>query len=377
MTKGGRAGLIRIRRALWGRRQYLLYILDFSILCVVWRSFEYWRFAALRLLDFSTGLPFPHWEWWRRAYLYVPLFGAVAINVLWVKKRAAAQAIYLLLLMQLVNLTVWICWPLWCMSKVAVLADVFAATLVVVSGLRRRILSVRSWCYYAAAVFGFAAAVVLFVNDVMPRGAPGRECEAVRRNPELEMLVDQPMPGRPRSRFLLYRAKRKDLLIVYRNPEPQQPKVEQFDLTNKTFRPLPLPTGSECIGAYYDEGRDLVLLVVETAPGAIFAERNIENKYGKKLFVFDGDFAIVKRIDFPEVPYDDYNAYMFGFGNGVVIQGESTFFFDLDTFKLERRDLRRRGERTCAIVGEGGFTRVAGDRVVVSGGGDPLPEGFD
>jgi hypothetical protein len=182
--------------------------------------------------------------------------------------------------------------------------------------------------------------------------------------PLVQFDQDREPKGRPR--FLVPRPSKGDMLVVYREPDWFESKVDRLDLASGELSPLDLPEHSECIGAYHDERRDLVLLVIVEKSSALNPIT-----YPKKLLVLNAELSPIRKLDFPEIDYCDYNAYMFESEGRVVIQGESTFFFDLDTFELTRDDVRSKGSRQCLVFAEMGFARIHETQYVVSGGGQP------
>ena len=338
----------------WLKRRFFPFVIDFVILACIIAWWARWRFAGI----------------------YLPLLLALLINVLWEKRRRIAQVIYFLLMIEVLELALLSLFPLWCISQMLFLF-VLLIPVVILLGLYlkyyhlgRYLTSIRFWCWCVSAMMVFSGVIVSLANNEILSKRSG-ECEAVYGNPDLECLYDIRGKNRAKPRSLLYRQNKKDLDIVYRGPASDQPKVERLDLTAGEVLQLPLPALSECIGAYYDEGRDLLLLVYVLRPNKI---KPI--KYHKKLRVFSGDFEEHYDLTFPEIQYCDYNAYMMETNGKIMIQGESTFYLDLDTRQLVRDDLlyiqRKAGQKQCDLLAETGFARVTDDRFVISGGGGAM-----
>ena len=305
------------------------------------------------------------WARWRFAGIYMPLGLSLLANGLWKKYRVVGEVFYFLVLVQVLDITILSLFPLWCVSRFALVLTVAAPLGGFLIFFRRYLRYARAWLYCISAVM-FVSAVLVSHADKKPNDLRDAQCNVVANNPALEVLLDARGTNRELVRFLCHRPNKNDLIVTYRNPS-RGPRAERLDLATKTATELPLPPDSECIGVYYDSVRDLLFLVYVTNPNYLRPE-----KYPKKLLILDGRSQFVKLMVFPEIEYCDYNAYMFPYKDKLVIQGESTFFLDLNTFALDRRDLRNIGNVRCILMAETGFVHFSDDRFVISGGGEPL-----
>lgn len=308
--------------------------------------------------------------WWARLEIfgiYLPLGLAVLLNIQRVNRTWLARLFYLAIGLLYADTLLLSFYPLQCISRLAVAFCIGLTVALVFLAWRRGVLSIQIACYCLFPAIGVSIVITLLTNAKPPMLLPPA-CVGAGASHHVTPLVqfDEQREPKGRPRFLLRRPTKNDMLVIYREPDPFESKVDRLDLSTLQLSPLDLPKHSECIGAYYHAPLDLVFLVIVEKASSL---KPI--KYPKKLLVMSGDFSLIRQLDFPEIDYCDYNAYMFESEGRIVIQGESTFFLDPSTLALTRDDVRRKGTHSCLVFAEMGFARLTETQFVVSGGGQP------
>ena len=310
--------------------------------------------------------------WWTTPFRWFRIYHYLIILLLFRWKRfdrfIPVRIIYFLLSLAFIDLSIFTFFPMHCISLPG-----FVISLISIPVCLFVMVKTTGWSSRGLA-FSFIPALMLGVIIVGRANQPctSEECEAVRAQPEIEVLADTTLNSNQRGfpRFMLHRKKHNDLIVTYRKPTPlsldQFPiNADRFDLKTKKLHPLRNVTG-EPIGMHYHEPRDQVFI-------ATINKGN--HKHPKTLLVLDSRLKTTDVIDFLGGDDDDYTAHIMSFGDRLAIraEGEGVYVVDPKTHDIRLKDTSNlQTNLKCRMFADAGFIKTGPARFMISGGVGPL-----
>jgi hypothetical protein len=301
---------------------------------------------------------------WFRFYYYPVVVGLLQ----WKKfyRFPPVRLIFALLSALFASFTVFSLFPMYCVSKPWFVVTASSIPVCFILLVKHGGFSARAFArsFIPALILG-----VLVVGDAN-NTCSGKECEAARSKPGLEVLVDLPSLNPPRGlpRYLVSRPDRNDFIVVYRTPSKadlSSASADRFSLKSRTVQPI-TTIRNEPIGLYYHEPTGRLLIITAN---------KFNHKHPKTMVVLDPRLRVIRILDFPGGEDDDYTAHMMPYGNKVAIQSEieGLYLFDPVTFALKIiAPATWASKKKCRLFAEPGFLQVSPDKFYISGGIDPL-----
>jgi len=322
-----------------------------------------WKHALLLLMDLfvigGVGI------WWSTPFQQVRFYHYLIFAALlrWkaFDRFIPVRLLYAVFAFLFIDLAIFSLLPLRCVSAAGFTVSLLTIPISAYITFRKNGLTARS------AAYSFIPAAVIGIVFVWPANQVHdcRECEPVRSNPRIELLVDITKLDVKRSlpRYVIYRPDKHDMIISYRMP--RYVSADRFDLKTRALTPLKSVTG-EVIGMLYDEQRDRLYFA---------SVHKFNHKRPKTLIVLDSGFRKEAEVDFPRGDDDDYTAYMMPHEGKIAVraEGEGLYTFDPDSLKIAITDPTDLNSiKRCRLFAEAGFLMTAPTRFVVVGGGSPL-----